>query len=304
MKAKKYYPLLFVFFLFLLFRFPVQAKTASADMGPKPSLRITFAGLPKDEECYAAVLSSVPSTGPHSAYTGEYEPREEGDVARIFREYQDKDGFYYLQYHFDLAEKDGIYWGYYPPYTFKVLLYFPRLNLFVSSDVYERYAFDSYFHVDMTDIQLPVEPVSEQAPILLEETLTAVKSYDYTAEILFLVLRICLTILLELAVAFVFLFRDKKQWLFLAIVNILTQVVLNVYLYLVLYNSGEWMYYLFYFLGELIVFGVESVAYMLFMNKFTDKKRSAGLYIGYAAIANGFSFIVGLLLGAFFPSLF
>ncbi len=303
MKTKKYYPLLLVVFLFLLFCFPVQAKTASADMGPKPSLHITFDGLPENEECYATVLSSTLSTGPWRAYTGEYEPREEGDVARIFREYQDKDGFYYLQRHFDLSRTDTLSWTYYPPSTFKVLLYFPGAKVFMSSDVYSRYAFDSYFHVDMTDIQLPVEPSADQTPILLEETPPTVKSYNYTGEILSLIMRICITIALELAMAFVFLFRNKKQWGFLAVINILTQILLNVFLYFTLYTSGEWMYYLFYLFGEVIVFGVESVLYMLFMNKLTDKKRSMGLYIGYAAAANGFSFIVGLLLGVFFPSL-
>ena len=36
-----------------------------------------------------------------------------------------------------------------PPNPFKILLYFPEDDVFVTSGVYERYAFDSYYHIKL-----------------------------------------------------------------------------------------------------------------------------------------------------------
>ncbi|MDA6859531.1 hypothetical protein OSL44_24780, partial [Escherichia coli] len=55
---------------------------------------------------------------------------------------------------------------------------YPESDMFVSSGIYERYAFDSYFNVTMEDM--------EGGQILL----TAQKNYDYTWELFSLVCRI------------------------------------------------------------------------------------------------------------------
>ena len=46
--------------------FPIRA---SADMGPKPSVRISFENM-GDELCYGTLLSEVSSTGPYTVYDG------------------------------------------------------------------------------------------------------------------------------------------------------------------------------------------------------------------------------------------
>ena len=56
--------------------FPI---TANADMGPKPSVRITFKNL-GDELCYGTLLSSKESTGPASAWNGKEEDAQEDDL--------------------------------------------------------------------------------------------------------------------------------------------------------------------------------------------------------------------------------
>ena len=53
--------------------FPI---TASADTGPKPSVRITFENL-GDKECWGTLLSSKQSTGPSSAWNGKEEDAKE-----------------------------------------------------------------------------------------------------------------------------------------------------------------------------------------------------------------------------------
>ena len=87
--------------------FPI---TASADTGPKPSVRITFENL-GDKECWGTLLSSKQSTGPSSAWNGKEEDAQHNenpngyysyqkfgyDVWKAFVDYAENDDFYFLQ---------------------------------------------------------------------------------------------------------------------------------------------------------------------------------------------------------------
>ena len=71
MKSKRFTKVLTMFLctVMVIMIFPI---TANADMGPKPSVRITFENL-GDELCYGTLLSSRESTGPSSAWDGNEE---------------------------------------------------------------------------------------------------------------------------------------------------------------------------------------------------------------------------------------
>lgn len=60
MKKKAIYGLLCVMMLL-----QVLSISANADIGPKPSVRVSFEGI-VDEICYGTLLSLYPSTGPAS----------------------------------------------------------------------------------------------------------------------------------------------------------------------------------------------------------------------------------------------
>lgn len=209
----------------LILLFPV---TASADMGPKASVHISFENM-GEAVCYGTLLSSAESTGPYSAWNGnEKESNNYGsneDIWRAFVEYKDEDGFYFLGISWEVSESHSIDWTYYPPSTFKILLYYPETDTFAVSGVYERYAFDAYYTVDMNNAG---------------EDITAQKSYEYRDELLSLVARILLTIAIEMGVALLFGFRGRRELLLLVGVNGATQIILNVLLNIVNYRSG-WM---------------------------------------------------------------
>ena len=219
---------LFVFLMsiVLVMSLPV---TASADIGPKPSVRIQFTGI-EGETYYGTLLSERRSTGPATAWNGyedyrDWKPENEKPIWEKFISYEDTDGYFFLQEWWDCSETNQLNWTYYPPNPFKILLYFPETDSFYVSDIYERYAFDSYFTVDMS--------AYATTPI------TARQSYDYTWELISLGARIVLTIVLELAIALVFGYREKKALSFLAIINVITQVTLNVALNIINYKSGS-----------------------------------------------------------------
>lgn len=273
--------------------------TARADTGPKPSVRITFENL-GDALCYGTLLSEKPSTGPASAWNGDEEFAYHNENERYpyapldyktwkaFVEYEDSDGYYYLQNAWQVNETKALNWTYYPPQRFKILLYFPETEQFVVSGIYERYAFDSYFSVDMES----------------DDMISVRKSYQYGQEILSLLARIVITIAIEMGIALLFGFRDKKALLFLVIVNTATQIILNVWLNVINFTSGQQAFEAAYIMLELGVFVIEAVLYCVMSKKFTDNTKNAFFYILYALVANGVSFVLGLQIAKWIPGIF
>lgn len=284
-------------FAFIICLMLVMAMTipASADIGPKPSVQIEFTGM-EGQTYYGTLLSLYDSTGPASVWDGnpehaDYQPGDEGyDIWLKFVEYQDTDGYYFLQWWWDCSETNQLNWTYYPPTPFKILLYFPETDTFYVSPVYERYAFDSYFSVDMSDLDA--------------DPMVANKSYDYTWETISLAARIILTIALELVIALLFGYREKKVIGFLAIVNAVTQVALNVALNIINYNSGSMIFTFNYVLLEILVFAIEALAYALLLKKFSGKEQKLVKAVGYALVANAASFGFGLWLAHVIPGIF
>ena len=281
----------FLMCLILVMNLPI---TASADMGPKPSVRIQFTGI-EGVTYYGTLLSERRSTGPATAWDGyedyrDWKPENEKPIWEKFIAYEDTDGYYFLQEWWDCSETNQLNWTYYPPTPFKILLYFPETDSFYVSDIYERYAFDSYFTVDLSEYAT--------SPI------TARQSYDYTWEVISLVARIVLTIVLELAIALFFGYREKKALVFLSIVNVITQVVLNVALNIINYLSGSMGFTFAFVCMEILVFAIEAVTYKAALHRFSEKEKAKRRGVTYALVANTASFAIGLWLAHLIPGIF
>lgn len=281
----------------MVFLSGVFAVTVSADTGPKPSVRITLEGL-GDELCYGTLLSKVKSTGPQSAWDGD--PRNaqhdqnehfggglDYDVWKAFVDYEDADGYYFLQCAWRVDQTKQLNWTYYPPASFKVLLYFPQTNSFVVSEINDRYAFDSYYTVSVS----------------ADGTLSATRSYDFSWEIISLLVRIIITVLIELGLAVVFDYASKKQLLLLLGVNTITQVALNIILNAVNYTSGHQAFVSNYIVLELAIFAVEGILYYHFLDNSAKKKKRAFTLL-YALVANTASFAAGFAIAKLLPGIF
>ncbi len=288
-------------------------NTAYADMGPKPSVVVTFDGL-GDEECYGTLLSKSESTGPSSVWDGTednamhnenerfYYLDFDYDIWKAFVEYDDLDGFYFLQEAWRINETKELAWTYYPPKEFKILLYFPKKEIFVVSDIYERYAFDSYYTVEMDGIDISSAQYNEE--LSGDVRIEAYRSYDYVNELLSLFIRILITIAIEMLIALAFCFREKLQLVVLAIVNSATQIILNVLLNIINYNSGEVAFLRCYVFYEIIVFVIEAVVLSIVLNRVRTKKKAKWFITLYAFIANLVSFLVGVFLAQWLPTIF
>lgn len=275
---------------FALLPFPVFA-----DMGPKPSVRIAFENF-GDGPIYGTLLSKDPTTGPDSVWDGKeehiYNPEKiDLEIWMKFAEYQDSDGFYFLQPVWDISREGKLAWTYYPPECFKILLYDPQTQTFLTSDVCEQYALDSYYTVDVAGAKDGILPEVRN-------------TYQWQAETFSLVIRILLTVAVEMGLAYLIGFRGKKELLFLAAVNAATQIVLNVLLNLLNFKSGSSAFITGYIGLEFLVFAIEAALYATCLRRMSDSPRSTRFYLLYALGANALSFAAGMFLSVLVPGIF
>lgn len=259
------------------------APSAFADCGPKASVTLTFDGIEGD--FYVTLLSRDSSFGPHSAEYALYDIdmiSDESLRAACVRmsEYADTDGYFFLGEVKKCSAEDSYIWGYYPPAVFKVLIYFAESDSFaVSETPLEQYAFSSYYEVG-TDGGI----------------VTARKNYNYLLETVLFLGRVCLTLAVELLVALPFGYLTGRRARVILAVNITTQVLLNLGLNIINFNSGWLAMIIMYFLLEVLVFIIEGAAYSVaFTRPGVDDRRLRVLRAwGYALAANLLSFAAGI----------
>ncbi|HWQ76675.1 MAG TPA: hypothetical protein VN441_15320 [Syntrophomonas sp.] len=288
---------LWVCVLIVAILIPVLSVTALADTGPKPSVVVSFKGL--EQESYSVtLLSDKDSTGPWSK-SDRYETYY-GDetIWEKFNTYSDADGFYFLGCFSDCSDTDTFKWTYYPPSTFKILIYFPEYDRFVvSAETYERYAFDSYYSVDATNLNI-------QSVTVANEEMSVKRTYDFSWEILSLLCRILATIAIELGIAWLFGFRTQKQILVIGLTNVVTQTILNTLLNVFNYHQGAFGFIFNYIWMELVVFIIEGVVYANLLHRYeANPERKIHPWL-YAFTANVLSFAVGMLIAKWMPGIF
>lgn len=271
--------------------FSMLPVSASADTGPKPSVTVEIVGI-SGEEAYGTLLTEQESTGPYSVaglYAGTWQSAwdDADETGRKFLEYDCPEGLNYLQFYDDCSDGE-LYWGYYPPQKFKLLLYFPESGEFVLSNADERYAFKSTYICTVTDSAAVLD-----------------RQYDYVGMTVGGAVRFLLTLIIEIGLALAFGFREKRQlWLLLA-VNLATQLGLNFALALTVYRYGGWAETAVYALLEIVIFAVEAAIYAAFMKRPENNGAPKKCHpILYAFTANAASFAAGLALADLFPEIF
>ncbi len=285
----------FISFLTIILMIPIPV---SADVGPKPSIKIDIAGL-KGEKYYVVLLTESKGGGPHGdadymkeraeKMAKEDELSEEDLIYIKFATYEDEDGFNYIGNDWDCSKTHRYRWGYYPPEVFKILIYLPETDTFFASEILERYKFNSYYRAELMDSELLVNQVSK-LPV----------------EIISFLVRTVLTILVELGIAGLFGIREEHQLRFIAKVNIITQIGLNLALFFISYNMGLVQFVRFYRILELMIFVVEAGLYIYYYRK-VDKDRihfSTMSLIMYSFVANLVSYNVGKCLALVIPLFF
>ena len=288
----------------LLLLLPLTAMPVSADVGPKPSVVVALEGL-EGRTCWGTLLSQQEGTGPYGRFYEE-EAAEDPEEDRALRallplERMDSEGFHLLNFVKDCS--DGEFsWTYYPPHTYKIALWFPEEDALAVSGVYHRYAFDSYYRLDLSGVELMPGVIVELEAARLQ------RDYPYGASLLALAGRVALTLVAELLLALAFGLRTRQALKWVAVVNLATQLGLNLALELFTYCNGalEGMMAILalpvYLAAEAVVTLVEL---RIYRRKLLGERGASGRRItAYTWTANLCSFLAGVLLSFRLPALF
>ena len=288
----------------LLLLLPLTAMPVSADVGPKPSVVVALEGL-EGRTCWGTLLSQQEGTGPYGRFYEE-EAAEDPEEDRALRallplERMDSEGFHLLNFVKDCS--DGEFsWTYYPPHTYKIALWFPEEDALAVSGVYHRYAFDSYYRLDLSGVELMPGGIVELEAARLQ------RDYPYGASLLALAGRVALTLGAELLLALAFGLRTRQALKWVAVVNLATQLGLNLALELFTYCNGalEGMMAILalpvYLAAEAVVTLVEL---RIYRRKLRGERGASGRRItAYTWTANLCSLLAGVLLSFRLPALF
>lgn len=278
--------------LCMLFALPVWA-----DAGDKPSIYITFENM-LDVPFYGTlIVDTLPWDASHvdaSAKDAWYANVPDAVYDAICA-YADADGFFYWHCPYEnlflCSESGRLVLNYPSPDRFKLLLYFPETDSYAVSDVLEKYAHDATYVLDFGGA-VPSDGV----------LLDVRADYHLPSGIGGLLVRMVLTVLIELGIAWLFRYRTKPLVYRIIAVNVVTQVLLNVALICISFKVGGLAAFIAYFLLEIPVLLIEAIAYAILL-----PDHRGGTWwkaVLYAIAANFVSFIVGFRLSVHFPLIF
>jgi hypothetical protein len=264
---KKQQSLLIIIFIVIFFILSINS--VNADVGPKSSVNIRILGI--EEKYFVTLLSDTASSGPYS----NKEPYIEKKLDySMFEDYNDE--FYFL-YNVKELKGDGTYsWTYFPPDNFKVLIYIPSSNRYIESKELESFAFHTYYNVNIEDYEIIK---------ISKNYVTGFTLFDY-------LLRLLLTLLIEVTIALFFKFKGYELKVII-ITNLITQTMLILFLMVLNYQIGYFGEILIMLPLELVVLVFELLIY----NKYLEACKHPAIY---AVVANLASFIVGMYLLMYF----
>ena len=271
-------------FMAIFTLFMSKSVVVHADTGPKPDMQIEICNLPKSDYIVAYATKYKEYMGPHHSFIpGDTSDRHYGetsfgdveDLTIVYNNVTLPEGWYlcdissFYSNSTDLLIKSGYMW----PTEFILIIYDKVSNEYYLTEETKTYAFHSYFKYDMSDYK--------NTSITLEKKIVLEKSYKYVKEILTFVLRLLITLGIELLLALLF--------------NAVTQIGLNIALNITAYFNGKSVFYIYYYiLIEILIVVVEAVVYRLLCKRGKDGTKK--WIISYAILANVLSFVIGVIL--------
>ncbi|TVP85264.1 MAG: hypothetical protein EA375_05030 [Acholeplasmataceae bacterium] len=178
---------------------------------------------------------------------------------------------------------DHVYaYTYVPPREFKIIMVFED-GTYVTSPVVVTRLFQTRLVYDLTDVDLATDftaagTVTELVPV-------AGMTTDF-------LLRVILTIGIEILILFAFGYRLKSSYRLVILTNVVTQVTLTIFMFVM-----HWWYAPFFgeifvlIIGEIFILAIELYVYIKWLKE--QSKRRASVY---AVVANLASFLIGLIL--------
>lgn len=243
--------------------------TVNADMGPKPSIFIDIVGI---EGEYVAAFAAKKANGPNYDYEHWLKDGKTNPEYHPIMEYKDQEGFKWITRYYKCDGNSEIRFTYYAPSEFKIIIYKDN-ELYKVTEAKKMYAFRTYFKIDFSKEDIKIK-----------------NTYPYYKEVLEFILRLAITLAVEIGLYFLFRLHTKRNFKIVMIVNIATQLLLNIIINLSTFYQGELYALIILILCELVIFIVEPIIYMIFM-----RKKNKLLIALYGILANILTFVIGFI---------
>lgn len=258
-----------IFISLVVFIMPVKA-----DMGPKPSVNITFKNMPEGQY-YVTLLTEKEVYGPwHKLSELNIEDDVDKEAALAFLDAIKGTDYNCLNYIEECSKEHVFRWGYYPPDDFIIGIYFPNTKTVILSEPLERVAFDSYFTVTYT-----------------QEGLVIQEEMNFQGKGLNFLFRVIATVVIELLLGLLFGYRSKKERRVILITNLITQLLLHGIMFLLDYYMGALVWVFLFPVLEIGVFVIELIVYLIAM-----KDHHKGKTFFYALLANAITYVIGMMI--------
>ena len=247
--------------------------------GYDQNTRITFNGI--NETCYGTLLSKTSVSGSWSSEIA-FDLNAPDNVKEFFKDFKDEDNYFYLNYFQDVS--DGyLYWPFYPPQDFKILLYYPDSDTFILSEgPISRYALSSTYTVTVENGSMIVE-----------------RNYDYLHMLTNTLIRILICTLAPCLITLLFYRPLKKDYPLIISNNLIFQIVIHILISLYSYKNGFSIveYFMFLWIPHLLFAFYQGHLY---------KNRSYSIGSAYFAAlsSQAGAYAAGLLLVDLLPGLF
>lgn len=287
-----------IFFLLVLsFGF---ISSVSADMGPKPTATIKVIGV--SEPYYFDILYYIGSSDAKVLNEEEIFNQIEyyyyaDEYPEILNGYKDNDNYASYTLYRDIPHgvsnpsPNTFFLGYaYPPEKFKIVLVMESGEVIIS-DIIKRNLFTAEFVYNLTDYD-----ISSEQPVLIDGVNVYQTGSDYIREItpwkniiVQFVFTVFFTLLIEVGILALMMYKLKTSYKLVLIVNVITQSILHISLILGTLFASVFGSIGVFIIGELIVFILEIIIYGRFL-----KEQSKLRAILYALLANIASLVIGL----------
>jgi len=296
---------LMAFFLLTEFLL-LNTTTVKANSGPPANVQITVLNNEIDFEFDLLIHkeSSLTQTEIDESLT----KITDGDLDHILSDetfaiqmasYQDSEGFvsnalygnpdYYYVY--DYGDERGLIATMYlnVPREFKILIY-TETGATITSELITMSQFDYRLTFDLSGIDMSIDQsdvgvISGFVGNPLENPVTWVN----------FLLRMLLTLLIELIVLYLFGFRKKATFMFVIGMNIFSQVALNIATIWSFYLSYDYgyQYAINFIIGEFLIFIIEPIMVSVFVKEHHKFRK-----IAYSLCANTASLVIGLAVAS------
>jgi hypothetical protein len=288
------------------FLFLISSTKIVADMAPSPSMDIEITGFEEDYVLDVLVPSDSVYPLPDHEFSWKISSHHymRDDCPDTLNGYQDADGYasgsLYGEPHrtsvrqldddrFEVEHSDDFT-------HFKVALIGADDTIIVS-DAFEKTEMEATFTFDLSNASFDdVSDVDGMQVLLVENRIEEIYSGPTDSgalnAILKTVLRIVLTLAIELGILYLFAYRMKHTYKVAGITNIATQSLLTMLYIIWFYFLGSpFSAFMILIAGETLVFLIEMGAYPLLF-----KEKARRMAVLYALAANLVSMLIGLVL--------